>query len=182
MKTRWIVLGVALLGMAAWMVPAAAAEQKIAYVDLQKALNSCEAGQKAKEYFEGKVKDIQTVLQTREEELKRLREEIDAQVLVLTEDALMEKQREYEVNLREFKRLYKDSQEDLQHKDLELTKKILIEMQNIIADIGKELGCTLILEKSESSILYAIDDPSIDLTDELIRRYNKGKLGAAGGQ
>jgi len=162
--------------MAAWAVPVAAADLKIAYVDLQKALNSCEAGQKAKEYFEGKVKDIQSVLQTREEDLKQLREEIDTQVLVLTENALMDKQREYEVKLREFKRLYKDSQEDLQHKDLELTKKILIEMQNIIADIGKEMGCTMIFEKSESSILYAVDDPAIDLTDELIARYNKKKL------
>ena len=176
MRSRWIGIGIALLCLTLNARPADAGEQKLGYVDLQRALNSCEAGQKAKEFFAGKVKDIQTVLQTQEQELQSLREEIDTQLLVLTEDALMDKQREYEVKLREFKRLYKDSQEDLQHKDLELTKKILLEMTNIVAAMGKDMGYTMVLEKTESSVLYAVDDPAVDLTEELIRRYNENKL------
>ena len=43
----------------------------------------------------------------------------------------------------------------------------------IIQQIAKEKKYDLVLERTESAILYARDD--MDLTNELIKRYNAGK-------
>ncbi len=44
-------------------------------------------------------------------------------------------------------------------------------MGKLIEQIGKEKGYDLILEKTESSVLYAKD--GMDVTSELVKRYNK---------
>ena len=81
--------------------------------------------------------------------------------------------KEYQDRLKQFQRFYEDSQDQLQQKDAQLTRKILIELRKVIASLGREDGYTIILEKGESNILYATD--SIDLTAEVVRRYNESR-------
>jgi Skp family chaperone for outer membrane proteins len=51
------------------------------------------------------------------------------------------------------------------------TRRIFRKMEVVIRSIAKDYSLTLMLEKTESSILYATKD--MDYTSELIRRYNK---------
>ena len=51
-----------------------AEEYKFAFVDLQKALNLCKAGQDAKEKFGKEVEQAEEKLSLKQEELKRLKE------------------------------------------------------------------------------------------------------------
>jgi outer membrane protein len=46
-------------------------------------------------------------------------------------------------------------------------------MSRILQTMGRDQKWTLILEKNESSVLYS--EASLDLTNELIRRYNAGE-------
>jgi outer membrane protein len=146
------------------------ASLKIGFVDLQRALNESEAGKKAKKEFQEKVNKLQKKLARMQGEIKRLQNELEKQGMLLSDQAKEEKEREYKRRLKDFQRLYKDSQEELQAKDAELTKKIIKELQKVIIQYGKDKGYSLILEKSESSILYG--DRDIDITNEIIRIYN----------
>jgi outer membrane protein len=71
---------------------------------------------------------------------------------------------------RDFERSYKDSQAELQQKDNELTIELLKELQGVIEAFGKENGYSIILEQSSSSVLYGA--PELDLTEQIIARYN----------
>ena len=148
-------------------------EIKIGYVDLQEALNNSDAGKKAREVFKGEVERLQRELDRQQAELKKLKDELEKRGLLLSEETRVRKEKEYQDRLKQFQRFYEDSQDQLQQKDAQLTRKILIELRKVIASLGREDGYTIILEKGESNILYATD--SIDLTAEVVRRYNESR-------
>jgi len=151
-------------------VAPAAAEYRFAYVNLQKALNLCKAGQDAKEKFAKKVEKAEQSLSGRQEELKKIQEVLEKQGSMLNEAALKEKKRDYEAKLRDFKRLYDESQEELKAQDNEAVKEILSELVRTTQGYGKEKGFTFVFEKSESALLFA--DETMEITDEIIKRYD----------
>jgi len=154
------------------MLPAVAManDVKIGYVDLQKALNLSEAGQAAKGKIAEKVKDYQGTIESRQAELKNLKDELEKKELLLSEEARSEKERDYQQKLKDFQRFTKDVQDELQQKDADYTKSILEEIFKVIQEVSEKGGYTLVLEKTESSILYAADQ--IDLTNAVIEAYD----------
>ncbi len=150
--------------------PAFGADAKLGYVDLQKALNLSQAGKEAKEKIAGKVKEYEGTVDSRQKEIKKLKEELEKQAVLLSEDARAAKERDYQQKLKEFQRFTKDIQEELQQKDADFTRQILEKLFVVLKDLGKKEGFSMILEKTESSVLYA--DDSVDLTDKLIKAYD----------
>lgn len=160
------------LAVAMVLVTSASAQEiKIGYVDLQRALNDSEAGRKAKEEFKKQVDKLQVDLKRKKDELDNLKDRLEKKALVMKEDERREMEKDYQRKLRDFERDYKDSQGELQLKDNELTRDLLLELQGVIAEYGKNGKYTVILELSSSSVLYG--DPSVDLTDQIITAYNK---------
>jgi outer membrane protein len=159
----------ALLLLAA--APVAAAEMKIGYLDLQKALNLSEAGKAAKSKIGDKVKKYQGTIEGRQNELKKINEEMEKQKMMLSAETKAEKERDYQQKIKEFQRFTKDAQEELQREDAQHTRSILEDLFKVVKEIGTKGNYTLILEKTESSVLYA--DDGINLTDEVIAAYNK---------
>ena len=172
MMFRKIVLALVLLCCTA--LPAVAAgEFKIAYIDLQKALNQSEAGKAAKEKIAQRVKEHETVFDGRQKELKKLKDDLEKQALLLSEEARGAKQRDFDQRLKEFQRATKDAQEEVQQKDADYTRAILEELSKVIQDFGTREGYSMILEKTESAVLYA--DPKVDVTDSLIKAYDASR-------
>ena len=152
---------------------AAAQQMKIGYVDLQRALNESDAGKRAKERFKTQVDKLQGDLKKQKDQLDSLKEQLEKKASVMKEDDARDMQKDYEKKLRDFERNYKDSQGELQQKDNELTVELLKELQGVIEQFGKEGGYSIILEQSSSSVLYG--SPELDLTEQIIARYNARK-------
>lgn len=167
-----LVLGTFLL-VACYSTSAFAQTTKIAYVDLQRALLEVEDGKKAKARLKKEFDQKQKQLDQKQEAVKKMKEDLEAQAMMLSEDAKRQKAMELQKQMYELQQLYLELQGDLSKKEAEATKKIFDRMGKIIEDIGKEQKYDMILEKSESSVLYARD--GMDITAELIKRYNAGK-------
>jgi outer membrane protein len=163
----------ALALMVALAPQVAAAEMKLAFVDLQRALNDSTAGKKAKEDFKKQVDKMQGTLQKQKEQIDNMKTDIEKKSLVMKEDDRRNLEKDYQKKMRDFERSYKDSQGELQLKDNELTADLLKELQEIIEEYGKRNGYTMILERSSSSVLYG--DPTIDLTEQIIQEYDRKK-------
>ena len=151
----------------------AAAELKVGVVDLQKAMELSEEGQKAKAAFQKKVEQVQKDLKAKQDELGLLKEEIDRQNLLLSDSARVEKQSSYQLGLKDFKRQYEDAQEELRLEDAKLSEKIIKDLQAIIEDFGKKEGYGLILEKTQSAVMYR--DSKFDITSRIILLYDESK-------
>ncbi len=146
---------------------------KIGYMDLQKALNDSDAGKDAKNAFNKRVEELQKVLDEKQTEIKKMQDDLEKQKGFLTSEARGEKEKTYQQKIKDVQRFAKDSQEELQQRDAELTKKILIDLREVIKKIGNDEGYTIILERGESSVLYAAE--GVDVTDKVIKAYNKGR-------
>lgn len=144
---------------------------KIAYVDMQKALNYCEAGKEAKRQMTLEVEKMQKVFAGKQKELEKIKDDLEKRGSVLSENVRREKDRDYQTKLRDLQRLQKDYEDDLRRKDREFTERILKNMEVIIKQMGEEGKYTVILEKNQPTILFISN--SLDLTEEVIKRIDQ---------
>lgn len=166
-------MGTILLGVLIFSALAAvarAAEIKIGFVDIQRALNECDAGKEAKGIMQGEYQKFQKEIAQRRKDLQALKETLQSQGLMLSEKGRKEKEREYQNRLKEFKRWGEDRQGELKRKEMEITNATLKGLATLVKKLGEEEKFTLILEKNEAIILYG--SKAIDLTDRVIQIFN----------
>jgi outer membrane protein len=145
---------------------------KIGSVDIQKVLILSDAGKDAKEQLAGKGNRYEAEKNSREEELKKLKGELEKQSVVLAEDARKAKEQLFMQKRKELDRFLKDAQEDLQAKNDEFTSRLVEEIVKIIQDYGKKNGFSYIFVKNESMVFV---DEKADLTDEILKAFNTAK-------
>jgi outer membrane protein len=160
-----VIAGAAALALAT----AARAEMRVAVVDMQRALNECDAGKKAKDQVRAKFEKAQNELKKEREDLDKARDEFEKKSILLKEDERRDRERELENRTLDFKRKYEDMQRDLKRTDAELTSGIVEQLYGIVSDYGKQQGYTLVLEAS-SGLLYA--DKALDITDAIVKIHN----------
>ncbi|WP_303721239.1 OmpH family outer membrane protein [Malonomonas rubra] len=161
-----VVVLIALLMLAA----PALAEVKVGYVDLQKALNLSKAGVKAKGEISAQVKKYEEEFKTKQEDLQKLKTDLEKQAVLLSDSAKEQKERDFQQSVKELQRFQKDVKEELQQRDADATKRILNELFDILQKLGKDGGYQMIIEKNEGAVIYA--DESVDLTDDLIKAFD----------
>lgn len=155
----------------AWAGTVSAEEAlKIGYVNMRRALNECKAGKEAKDTLEKSIKDKQDTLDKEKTTLEEMQADFEKKASLLSEKAKQEKQEEFQKKLQEYQKLLADAQKDINQKEAEVTKKIIDEMRDLVAEIGKKEGYTLIFEETEISVLFAKE--GLDLTDEVIKKYD----------
>ena len=143
----------------------------VGYVDLQKALMDSTAGSAAKDSYEKEVRDAQTKLDVKKRELERLQSEFAKRRDSLSTEARMEREEKLVATERDLRRSFEDTQEQLRRKNGQMVSELLQKLAKVVDEVGKEQGYTLILEKGSQAVLYA--DNSIDITDEVVKRFNK---------
>lgn len=156
------------------------AEVKVALVDMQRAINDCDAGKKAKAQFRAKIMQVQGRLQKEQAEVQALKEELEKKGMLMRQDERQNLEDQYTHKLRAFEQEYKNTRDDLREKDVQMTGAIVRDLTHVVHTLGRQQGYTLVVEKA--SILYAV--PAVDITDQVIRSYNAmhvkpGTLGAS---
>jgi Skp family chaperone for outer membrane proteins len=96
--------------------------------------------------------------------------------LTMTQEALMGLQADIETKTTERKRFEEDKTREFQQFQFNLVQKIRDEMVTIIQALRKERGYDLVLDLGTSGIVDF--DPSLDITAEVVRRYDASKAGA----
>jgi outer membrane protein len=155
------------------IVGIAQSKTRIGYVDMQRAILEADDGQAAKNQLQKMKTARQSELDAKQKALRELQKGYEAQKAFMKADIRQAKEAELGKSLQELKMTFATLQRELAAEEAKLTKPILERMGLILAAIGKRSGDILILEKNESRILWA--PPKLDLTNELIRRYNAGE-------
>jgi outer membrane protein len=145
-------------------------ELRVAYVDLQRALGEIEDGQELRQRLERELQRRQEQFNEKQQEVQQFQEEMESGFEMLNPEAQREKLEEYQTKLSELQQLYQQYQQELSRQEMEGTSQIFDRMVEIIKTISEERGYTLVLEKTQSSLLYA--DTSMDFTEEVIERYD----------
>jgi len=173
-KNRRIGVSAALLFiLGAWLSPALAADLKVAYVDIQKAINECNAGKEAKKVMAREAERFQRQIGEKQKDLQTMKESLEKQGPMLTAEARTVKEKDYQQKVREFQRWGEDSQNELNQKKVELERNISSGLLKVIQKLGADDGYTLIFEKNESIVLFA--SKTVDLTDRVIKAFDTQK-------
>lgn len=170
--SRFVVMAALVLGTTA----AYAEEFKLGFVDMQRALNETEDGKKAKAALKKVFDQKQKELDEQQAALKKDIEDLDKKRTLLPADQVRAKEAELQQRMQKVQQTYLRHQQDLSGKEQEATAKIYERMNKILQKIASSENFSMIVDKS--ALVFA--KPHLDLTNELIRRYNAGE-GAEGG-
>jgi len=169
--THNTILGLLVSSLASFSV--FAADVKIGYVDMQKAIQETAAGKKAKKELEDEFNKKKKDLEKREADIKKMHEDFEKRSMAMNEDARMKKQNEIRGEMGKYQENAAKAQMEIQKKERDLTQPIVTRLRTLLEDIAKKEDYTVILEKAENSVMWAKKE--IDLTDRLIKAYDGKK-------
>jgi outer membrane protein len=149
---------------------AALADTKVAYVDLQRALEETEDGKKAKAKLKADFDRKQDELNKKQEELKKMSDDFEKTKDVMKQEAQAKKQQELQNRLVELQQTYARLQRDLASKEQDATRGIFANLQLVVGQIAEREHFDVVLEKN-SSVVWA--KPALEITNEVIRTYNQ---------
>lgn len=170
MRSILFILVFALFGMVSTMQAQSA--DKIGYIDLQSVIKNSKAGKAAKTSFESEFKKKRLIIENKAKILAQEEQDFINQASLMDNDAKKRRAEAIQRNKKELARLRDDFREELQKKDFELTQQILKELESVIKTIGSKEGYSLIVEKTESGVIYGSDE--VDITQKVITAYDLG--------
>ena len=145
---------------------------KIATVDIQKLLVLSEAGKDVKEQLAAKANKYDADKNLREEELKKLKGDLERQTGIMTDDARKAKEQLFFQKRKEMDRSLKVAEEDFEAMKQELTGRIIEEIVKVIQDYGKKNNYQMIFIRNDSMVFV---DEKLDLTDEMLKVYDNSR-------
>jgi outer membrane protein len=151
------------------------AAEKTGFVDVREVMMKSDAGKKASDDFKKLYEKDRTKIQEKEAELKKLKDALEKQRAILTEAAMKEKETAYQKIFRDYQLLLKDSNEELQAREQEISKKLIPEILKMVHAIGERDKYTLIIEVG--TVLYYAkgNDLTARVTEELNKTYKQKK-------
>jgi outer membrane protein len=173
MKRMLIVTGLVLSLIVGRQVMAQ--ELRIGLVDFQRALNEVEEGKAAKARLKAEFDEKQRALDALQNDLKTMKDGLEKQKLVLSQEAMKQKETEYRDKFIELQKKLAEFRAALQQKEAEYTGNIVTALHQLVQEVGAKDKYTLIFERAQDVVLYA--PTATDLTPQIIALYNSRPRG-----
>ena len=171
----------ALVGTLVWWSPTGQAQglapSRVGFVDLQRVLARSQAGVAARDQLEKERGTMQKQVDGTRNEIQKMQEELEKKGQLLSPESRREKQEALERKVRDARRLMDDLQKDLQKKEQDLTVKVLNDISGVVAQVGKERGFTVIVEKRGAAVIWGA--PESDITEDIIKAANNSAPASA---
>jgi outer membrane protein len=169
-KNIYLITGFVLLVFVCTTVNAFAVD-KIGFINLREIMQNSNTGKKAGEDFK-KIYDKKTeTIKAAENELKKMKDDLDKQAAVLTETARKDKEIVYQKKLRDYQLLVEDTNKELKAKDEEIAGKLIPQIAKVIRAIAEREKYTLIIDVASMPVAYHAKEN--DLSKKVIAEYNK---------
>lgn len=163
------------LGLFLYSGVAAAQQQKVGVVDVQRAVASTEDGLRAQATLKKLFDSRQQELNKKQTDLQRQREDIDKQAKVMAKDALQKRIDDWQKQMMELQAVFVEYNKELEKKQKELTDPVFEKVMAIIKRVATSENIDIVMDKA--TVAYVRTD--LDLTDKCIQMYNSGAGGGA---
>jgi outer membrane protein len=169
-RTRLIasILGLVLLGHG---FPVGAADLSIGVIEPQKVLDATKAGRKIKDALADYVNTRQRLIESEEQDIKALEEDLVKQGADLSPEAKQEKEGAIRQKLMTYRRHVQELEGEVQTKKRELLSDFTTRVEQVVREIAERENITLVVEKEDAGPggLIMFNEPSINLTDRVIK-------------
>jgi outer membrane protein len=144
--------------------------QKIAWIDMQGVILKTEEGKAARAKIEKEAESKKKEMMKEQADLKKMDEEFQAQMSVLSDEAKMTKQKEFQAKFVNFQNSQMNLEKDIRAKEAKETQKIIENLQGLISEIAKKKNYDMVFEKGAGALLYA--NKVEDISEEVVSAYN----------
>ena len=171
MRARVFGLGLVMI-MAGLMVSASqasAAELKIGFVNIQKAITETKEFKKSQMRFQLKLKKEKGIIDARKKKVENMLRELNKQGFVLNTELKKAKEESFLREKKEFDRYVQDREEEFRRSEQKVIEKISKKMLEVLKQLGKQKKLTMVIEKK--AVFYS--DSALDLTQLAVKTYNK---------
>ena len=151
-----------------------AQEGKIGYIDSIKIFADYKETQEAERLYKQEVDTWTAKKQSMEQNIVKLRDELQAQSLMLSEEKKKERKLELDRLAQEYEAFMQETFGDegtAAKRNKELTQPIVEKINKILEQLGKEQGYVLIFDVANANIVYA--DKALDLTEVVLVKLNQ---------
>lgn len=149
----------------------AADAAKIGIVDMEKVVRTSEPGQAALNKLKDQFKDAKESMDKQKAEIDKLRDDMEKQSLVLSQEAKMDKQTQFQRKVRDFQDNFQNFQRKMKIEEDKLSKPVLDLILQVVQDYGKKNGYGAILDGRGAGVVFASD--TMNVTDEVLVEVNK---------
>lgn len=168
-KNILLIAGLTLL-LFAWTNTALAAD-KIGFINMQTIIQNSNAGKKAAEDFKKLFARKQENIKSMENEVKKLKDELDKQGAVMTASARGDKETAYQRKMRDYQILVDDTNKELQKRDQEYSQQLIPEILKVVRAIAEKEKYTVIMDISTMPLPYF--DKAGDISKKVIDDFNR---------
>jgi outer membrane protein len=159
---------------AVWAQTATApsAPPKIAIVQVQEAIAGTNDGQKELKALQARFAPKQTELKALNDEVEKLKKDLDTQGSKLSEDERATRVKTLEAKQKTLQRNYEDYQNEAQQAQQEVLNRLGGKMMNVLDTYAKANGYSVVLDVSnpQTPVLWASETTNI--TKQLVDAYN----------
>jgi outer membrane protein len=151
------------------------AQAKIGVVNPMAILEKSIEGKRVIAQIQDRDKQYQANIAKLDEDIRQIQTKLNLQRLTLAEEAIAQMTTDLDKKQTERKRLAEDATSYMDELQKRLFKKVIDELSPLIEQLGKEKGLDIILDLSRAGIAWF--SPAIDLTADVIKRYDAVKSG-----
>jgi len=148
-----------------------AQEPKLGYIDTVNIFAEFRETIEAEEIFKKELEAWKKDAAEMEAEIAQLREELQSQSLMLSEEKLAEKKLVLEQKFKDYQQFMNDifgENGQAERRNKELTAPIVEKINAVIAQLAEEEGYTIIFDAAQGNIVYA--KKALDLTEQVLER------------
>ncbi len=157
--------------------PAVIGPAKVAWIDLQSAIFGCDEGKQEFGKVQQYVEKMNATLEGKKKAGDALKNQLQVQGQKLTDEARADLEEQIETSDTDLQRFQQDTQKDIDNRRVKTTNYIGRKMLPIIEKIAKEKGLSAVVYYNPQRDAWV--DPSLVITEEVIRAYNAAYPGGA---
>ncbi len=143
----------------------------VALVNVQEAIRSTADGKKAEQTLRKEMEDMQKKMQAEGKKIQDAMENLRKQAMVMDEKTRREKEEAIQAQILKLRETEAKNNATFQERDQEVSGPIIKKIREIVAQVSKEKGYTLVIDVG--NVIYAQDQD--DITAEVVKRYDAKK-------
>ncbi|MCI0569570.1 MAG: OmpH family outer membrane protein [Myxococcaceae bacterium] len=149
---------------------ALAADFKMGVVDVEAVMAQTEDGKAARARMQKWLETQQKTMEKEQQAFLKEKETLEKQASAMSPETLTQKQGELQKKYVDLAQKAQKLQGEAQAKEMEEIKPILTRIDQVVQQVAKKDGLSVVLEKRNSGIAYLAQ--GLDYTEEVIRQYN----------
>ncbi len=151
--------------------PSAIAPARLAWINLEQAVLSCDEGRKefteVQKFVDGKNSELESL----RKEAESLRNQLNVQASKLTDEARMDLENQVDAKETNLQRFQQDTQKEIDNRRVRVTNYIGRRLLPVIEKVSREKGLAAVFYTSPSRDAWV--DPTLNITEEVIKVYNQ---------